>query len=51
MAKVKILLVTMFVLSLFITCGCRGERRERRGDRSDRQSQQEHSDRYQDRNA
>jgi hypothetical protein len=51
MVRVKILFVTMFVLSLFLMCGgCESERRERRDDRQDefrdRQSEQDrHSER------
>jgi hypothetical protein len=38
MKRVKILLVTMFVLSLFLMCGCceKHERRDRHSERSDR---------------
>jgi len=51
MARVKILFVTIFVLSLFLMCGgCESERREQRDDRQeelrDRQSEHEQSDRY-----
>jgi hypothetical protein len=51
MARVKILFVTMFMLSLFLMCGgCESERRERQDDRReelrDRQSEHEQSDQY-----
>ncbi|MGD0785125.1 MAG: hypothetical protein ABR969_04860 [Sedimentisphaerales bacterium] len=57
MARVKILFVTMFMLSLFLMCGgCEGERHERRDDRreelreqqsdQDRHLEQEQSDQY-----
>jgi hypothetical protein len=50
----RVLLMVMFVLSLFIMCGCGEE--NRRGDRhseqwdQDRHSEQDRSDRYQERN-
>ena len=63
MARVKILLVTMFVLTLFIMCGgCESEGRDRRDDdggryrqlereRLEQQSERERSDRYWDKNS
>jgi len=46
MARVKILLVTMFVLSLFLMCGGCGEE-NRRGDRhSEQWDQDRHSEQY-----
>jgi hypothetical protein len=45
MARVKILLVTTFVLSLFLMCGgCESERHERREERGDewREQQSQH---------
>jgi hypothetical protein len=54
MARVKILLVTMSVLALFITCGgCEREGRERRDDDGwqNRQTEQERPDRDRDKSS
>jgi hypothetical protein len=53
MTRVKILLVTMSVFTLFIMCGgCESEGHDRRDDRwQDKQSERERSDQHQDRNS
>ena len=54
MARLKILLVTMSVFTLFIMCGgCEREGRERRDDDGwqNRQSERERSDQYRDRDS
>jgi hypothetical protein len=62
MARLKILLVTMSVLTLFIMCGgCESEGHDRRDDRwqdrqsereqLERESEQERSDRYMDKDS
>jgi hypothetical protein len=52
MTRVKILLVTMFVLSLFLMCGgCESEEHGRRDEWRDQQSERDRSDRNWDRNS
>ena len=52
MTRVRVLLVMMFVLSLFsMFGGCISVERERRDDRWDRQSERDRSDRNWDRNS
>jgi hypothetical protein len=52
MARVKILFVTMFFISLFLMCGgCESERHEQREELRDRQSEQERSDQYRDKDS